>query len=56
MNIIRLYVTLFVVISFILIILKIYHVKQIRNSKNKILSILKNQDLHQVELEIIRLK
>ncbi|CAD8062608.1 unnamed protein product [Paramecium primaurelia] len=56
MNNIRLYITLFGVISFILIILKIYHVKQIRNSKNKILSILKNQDLHQVELEIIRLK
>ncbi|CAK71884.1 unnamed protein product (macronuclear) [Paramecium tetraurelia] len=56
MTIIRLYTTVFGVISFILIILKIYHLKQIRNAKNKILSILKNQDLHQVELEIIRLK
>lgn len=56
MNIIRLYITLFGVISFILIILKIHHLKQIRNTKNKILSIIKNQDVHQVELEIIRLQ
>ncbi|CAD8078999.1 unnamed protein product [Paramecium sonneborni] len=56
MNIIRLYITLFGIISFILIFLKIYHLKKIRNNKNKILTILKNQDLHQVELEIIRLK
>ncbi|CAD8073966.1 unnamed protein product [Paramecium sonneborni] len=55
-NIIRLYVILFGVISFVLIMIKIYNLKQIRNNKNKILTTLKNQDLHQVELEILRLK
>ncbi|CAD8084804.1 unnamed protein product [Paramecium sonneborni] len=52
----QLYLIIFDCLTFLFIILKVYHKFQIRQFKNKILTLIRNQDLLQNELEIANLK
>ncbi|CAD8180046.1 unnamed protein product [Paramecium octaurelia] len=53
---IQIYLIIFDVLTFFIVIVKVYHKGQIRQFKNKILTLIRNQDLHQNEQDIVILK
>ncbi|CAD8175067.1 unnamed protein product [Paramecium pentaurelia] len=53
---IQIYLVIFDIFAFLMVIVKVYHKGQIRQFKNKILTLIRNQDLHQNEQDIMNLK